>query len=84
MNSVCRRINVEFLSQSNGVVIVVESWVNNVQEGCSQVEFIDVLRSLSESEEKFIVTIIVFLNVVSWVKDCLELRVSFSALESES
>jgi hypothetical protein len=84
MNSICRRIDIEFFSQSHGVVMVVESWVDNVQEGCSEVEFVDVLRSLCKSEEKFKVTISIFLNIVGWIQDSLELGVSFSTLESES
>jgi len=32
--------------------MVVESWVDNVQEGCSEVEFVDVLRSSKRRRER--------------------------------
>jgi hypothetical protein len=83
MSAVNRSLDVEFFSQSDCSLFKVEGREVDVQESSTKIEFSDILWSTSESEEKFVITIGVNLNVVGRLEGCFERRGRIKTTESE-
>lgn len=65
MSATSRSVDLISVVKSDSSLASVEGGVELLQEGSTEVQFIDNLRSRSESEQEFVCTVRQLLNVVS-------------------
>jgi hypothetical protein len=67
--------NINCILVANGyrILVKVKGSVEFVQESSTKVEFLKILRSRCQLEEKFVISISVNLNVIGRIENCIEL-----------